>query len=219
MSRTDLKILYEDQNLLAIYKYPCLHSSDIEIERGAQTFNPVHRLDYETQGLLLLASESSWKSYNQLFLGRSVQTTVQKLYLAGASYKQNCLGIKEGFIGSRYRSSKKTIFGENPHNFRSFHSTLEAKHIVRESKENINFLGHIYEIELITGRRHQIRSFFASQNNPLRGDHLYGDLSSQKTLELFSWQLKFRDPFSQREISLQAPTSLFTTAEEDFAHK
>ena len=215
MSRTDLKILYEDQNLLAVYKRARVHTNDLDAKRAAQIFRAVHRLDYETQGLLLLASESSWKSYNELFLGRSTQ----KLYLAGASFNSNCLGKKEGFIASRYRSSKKTIFSENPQLFRSFHSVLEAKHVVRESLEKIKFSEHVYEIELITGRRHQIRSFFASQKNPLKGDSLYGDTSSQKTLELFSWKLNFLDPFSKKEISLQAPTSLFTVDEEDLGHK
>jgi 23S rRNA-/tRNA-specific pseudouridylate synthase len=191
-----------------------VHSNGLEIKRAAQSFRAAHRLDYETQGLLLMASESSWKTYNELFLGRSIQ----KLYLAGASYNKNCLGKKEGFIASRYRSSKKTSFGENSQHFRSFHSVLEAKHIIRESSEKIKFSGHVYEVELITGRRHQIRSFFASQKNPLKGDKLYSDTSSQKTLELFSWKLKFLDPFLKKEISLQAPTSLFTI-EEDLGHK
>jgi 23S rRNA-/tRNA-specific pseudouridylate synthase len=205
VSRTDLKILYEDQNLLAIYKHPRVHSNELEFERGAQLFKPAHRIDYETQGLLLLAAESSWKTYNELFLGHSIH----KLYLAGAPYKQSCIGKKEGFIASRYRSSKKTTYSEESEKFRSFHSVLEAKHIIRDSKENINFKGHVYEVELVTGRRHQIRSYFASQKSPLIGDKLYGDMSSQKTLELFSWKLKFVDPLSKKEISLQAPTSLF----------
>lgn len=215
VSRTDLKILYEDQNLLAIYKQSCVHSNEIEFKRGAQIFKATHRLDYETQGLLLMASESSWRAYNALFLGHSTQ----KIYLAGASYNKNCLGKKEGFIASRYRSSKKTTFSENSQLFKSFHSVLEAKHIIRESSEEIKFSGHVYEVELITGRRHQIRSFFASQKNPLKGDKLYGDTSSQKTLELFSWKLKFLDPFLKKEISLQAPTSLFTIDEEALGHK
>ncbi|MEI7440007.1 MAG: pseudouridine synthase [bacterium] len=206
MSRTDLKILYEDHNLLVICKHAGVHSNELEIERGAQLFKPVHRIDYETQGLLLFATDSAWKTYNELFLGHSIQ----KVYLAGAPYKQSCVGKKEGFIASRYRSSKKTSYGEDSEKFRSFHSVLESKHIVRESQEKINFTGHIFEVDLISGRRHQIRSYFASQKCPLRGDKLYGDISPQKTLELFSWKLNFIDPLSKKEISLQAPTSLFT---------
>ena len=110
-------------------------------------------------------------------------------------------------------------FSENSQLFKSFHSVLEAQHIIRESSEEIKFSDQVYEVELITGRRHQIRSFFASQKNPLKGDRLYGDPSSQKTLELFSWKLKCLDPFSKKEISLQAPTSLFTLVEEDLGHK
>ena len=206
VSRTDLKILYEDHNLLVICKHAGVHSNELEIERGAQLFKPVHRIDYETQGLLLFATDSAWKTYNELFLGHSIQ----KVYLAGAPYKQSCVGKKEGFIASRYRSSKKTSYGEDSEKFRSFHSVLESKHIVRESQEKINFTGHIFEVDLISGRRHQIRSYFASQKCPLRGDKLYGDISPQKTLELFSWKLNFIDPLSKKEISLQAPTSLFT---------
>lgn len=209
VSRTEFKILQEDPNWLAVMKPSKQHSDMGQLVRGASTFKPVHRLDFETQGVLLLAKEDIWEPYHELFLsGKAL-----KIYLAGAPENSRLIGFHKGFVGSRYRSSSKTKYVKEEEALKSFHSTQEAEHIVKKSNENVPFFGKVYEINLITGRRHQIRSFFASLGSPLIGDELYGDSSGRKTLELLSWKLSFDDPVTKQTVSIVAPIDLVRVTE------
>ena len=51
----------------------------------------------------------------------------------------------------------------------------------------------LVKVNLITGRHHQIRLQFASRNNPLYGDQLYGVLD-KKQIALFAYHLRFKHP-------------------------
>lgn len=60
------------------------------------------------------------------------------------------------------------------------------------------------EIELITGRYHQIRATFAEMGYPLVGDGKYGKPAETKKLMLFSKELRFSHPVTEEEIILKA---------------
>jgi 23S rRNA-/tRNA-specific pseudouridylate synthase len=74
---------------------------------------------------------------------------------------------------------------------------------------------HLYLVQLLTGCRHQIRSYFAAMNAPLVGDPLYSKIetvskemrnpkstSFQKRLQLHSWRIEFHD--GENEICVTA---------------
>ena len=203
VSRTDYKILLQEKDFAIINKAPRSHSDECTLSRGASgLMRPVHRLDFETQGLLILASEKNWEAYHELFKGAQIE----KLYLAGATAADVPTGHIKGFIASRYRSSKKTsfIFDKDGFEAKRYRSVQEAEHIVEKSDFKSDFFsGHVYQVKLITGRRHQIRSFFSSFESPLVGDTLYGDEKSTKNLELVSFKISFVDPISKKEIVAQ----------------
>ena len=67
------------------------------------------------------------------------------------------------------------------------YSKLEYKML--ERKNNLNLV----KVNLITGRHHQIRLQFASRNNPLYGDQLYG-MQDKKQIALFAYHLRFKHP-------------------------
>lgn len=202
MSRAELKIIKEGVDWAVVYKPPFTHSDDCTALRAALALRAVHRLDYETSGLLLLASETSWKAYNSLFLGES---EVHKLYLAGVDTRLTTphSGRTEGFVGSRYRSSKKVRFDTDRSNFRGYHSVLPASHNVRETKIAWpGFTGKTYEVELHTGRRHQIRAFFEFVGAPILSDPLYGVKIEGHNMELVSYSLELTSPTSKEKISV-----------------
>lgn len=214
MSRTEFKILKEDDFWAAVYKPAGLHSDEIAISRSGSeaALKPVHRLDYETQGILLLATEEAWQQYHFLFKdGASSTNSTEKIYLAGST-KEVPTGHYRGFIGSRYRSSKVTRYEEERGVFRAYHSVLEAEHIVEKAvleNPNCPMQGNLYQVQLLSGRRHQIRAFFASYEAPLVGDNLYGDTSNSGRIELLSWKLNFVDPIRHKKTFIEADPKLF----------
>jgi 23S rRNA-/tRNA-specific pseudouridylate synthase len=214
VSRTELKILKESDFWTAVVKPPRTHSDQVEIRRGeSSVFKAVHRLDFETQGLLLLAKESAVEKYRSLFLESSpASKKTEKLYLAGSEVSVPT-GHYSGFIGSRYRSSKKTRYESLQSIFKGYHSVLGAEHIISEAPAGSDkyFGKNAYQVQLISGRRHQIRAFFAHFNAPLIGDILYGAKTTEKNLALFSWKLSFVDPFSERFVEVEASPELFQT--------
>ncbi|MDE6502841.1 MAG: RNA pseudouridine synthase, partial [Muribaculaceae bacterium] len=66
---------------------------------------------------------------------------------------------------------------------------------------------HLLEIELLTGRKHQIRVQLSSMGCPIRGDLKYGDKRSNPdgSISLLSWKLDFVHPVSGDHIVLKAP--------------
>ena len=124
----------------------------------------VHRLDKDTSGVLLAAKGREAAAR----FSRVLNKKAIKMYIAVCSGcpKKNEGVIKEELLvhGSmkksetRYRVIKKGI--------------LEA--------ENCEY--SVLEIELGTGRMHQIRRHFAMMGNPILGDDKYGDFALNKRL-------------------------------------
>ena len=66
---------------------------------------------------------------------------------------------------------------------------------------------YLYEIKLITGRHHQIRTQLAYIKSPIKGDLKYGAKRSNKYggICLHSRKISFIHPIKKETISLQAP--------------
>jgi len=68
----------------------------------------------------------------------------------------------------------------------------------------------LVEVQLVTGRSHQIRAHFSEAGHPLLGDGRYGGQGTLAGLALehpllHSWRLSFRHPMSGEEASYTAP--------------
>jgi 23S rRNA pseudouridine955/2504/2580 synthase len=122
----------------------------------------VHRLDKDTSGLILVArNREAAAHFSALFAGAS--RGVQKQYLAVcAGLPPQSEGIIEGDLEIR-GSMKKS----------------QTRYRVRGT----GTLGHsLLELELGTGRMHQIRRHLASIGHPVLGDDKYGDFALNKAL-------------------------------------
>jgi len=167
----DVKILYEDENIVAINKPAQVDSYDIQdaIE-GAEL---LHRLDRDTSGVLLLGRN---REFIEDAIGEFKNRRVKKEYVAwveGVIYEEieidtPILTIKKGKAFSRIDKTKG----------KAAHTKVKPLEI-QGKKSKI-------EIEITTGRTHQIRVHLASIGHPVVGDEQYGSRTQSKRILLHS---------------------------------
>jgi 23S rRNA pseudouridine955/2504/2580 synthase len=166
----ELSVVYEDDQILVINKEAGLavqggervsvSVDDLLAVRLGQRPFLVHRLDKDTSGLLLVAkTKEAAARYSLLFAGRGLR----KIYLAV------CAGRPASSSGT-IRDSVRTR-GREQEALTSFR--------VRASTDAFSLL----ELELGTGRMHQLRVHLAGIGNPILGDDKYGDFTLNKRLK------------------------------------
>ncbi len=213
-SRIELDILYEDPYLLAINKPRgmVVHPSPGHRENtlanallfhygqglsdlgGPLRPGIVHRLDKDTSGLLLVAKDNS--THKKLALAFAKQDIVRK-------YHAICLGVlkdKRGKIdlpiGRDKNNRQKNAVRADGKQAVSFYKLLDTSQ---------NF--SLVEVELKTGRTHQIRVHMSAIGHPVLGDELYGGRQKNLTNRgqaLHARELLFKHPDSNRNIMLKA---------------
>lgn len=121
----------------------------------------VHRLDVGTSGLMAVAkSESAYSALKWAFKRREVR----KIYHAVVQgYPDPLSGTIDGPIG------------RHPGNEWKFAVTNDGKHSITHYRTIEAFpQASLLEVELETGRTHQIRVHMAAQRHPCVGDSMYG---------------------------------------------
>ena len=148
----------------------------------------VHRLDRDTSGILLFAKNEPAKK----FLQENWEHT-EKHYLA---IVHGQLAAKEGTISTHLveNSAYKVYSTPDPAKGKLSHTAYK---VLKETKGL-----SLVDIELITGRKHQIRVHFAEQGHPVDGDKKYGEGDSgSRRLALHARAITFTHPFSKRKMS------------------
>jgi 23S rRNA pseudouridine1911/1915/1917 synthase len=163
----------------------------------------VHRLDKDTSGCLVVAkNEAALAALQRSFKAREVD----KRYLALVLGSPKASGEMDTFFG-RHPKDRKRFTGK----------LLEGKRALTRYRVLEQLAdAALVEVELLTGRTHQIRVHFAEAGHPLLGDATYGGRRQPKgkaalALEvigrqaLHAWRLGFAHPRTGKPLSFEAP--------------
>lgn len=206
-----MEILYEDKYLLIVNKKAGVpsqedNSNEKSILKSAEEYtnNTVYlltRLDRPVRGLVLLAKDKSTADKLTKML---LNHEIVKIYHAIVCGKVDKCGHIESYLMKNSRLNiSKTV---NKGNIGAKLAILDYK--VLEEKNND--LCKV-EIDLKTGRHHQIRVQFASIGAPLFGDIKYNPEFKHKrnvTPALCACKLKFTHPVTKEEINIEIEDNL-----------
>lgn len=215
---SDLEVLYEDNHLLAVNKPPGLPTmgvaagEDSLIVRAKQYIKQrydkpgnvylgiVSRLDTGTSGLIVLARTSKAAArLTEQFRSRSVR----KIYWAIVSSEVNPPSAE---------LVDWMIKDENAQRMRIVGQSIAGS---SEARLRYQFLrkvrgGSLLEIELLTGRKHQIRVQLAARNMPVLGERKYAQAPPfAKGLALHARRITFEHPVRHEPLKLEAPLPAF----------
>lgn len=207
----EIPILYESKWLLAINKPAGLVVEQAphfpSVEDWAQHYiskyekktyvGIIHRLDRSVSGALLLAKrKAALKDLNEQFRERRVQKT----YLALVENEPpQAQGTLTHWLRKDQAAKKALVFDKKVKD--SVECRLDYKIAGK------NDAGFILEIQLHTGKFHQIRAQLAAIGCPILGDSKYGAILpyQPEAIALHAWRLSFLDPLTSDQILLEAP--------------
>ncbi|MGL4947416.1 MAG: RluA family pseudouridine synthase [Cetobacterium sp.] len=210
--KMNLKVMYEDKNLLIIDKdpylvvHPTTKRTDLTLANGViyylqeqtgkiQPPRFFNRLDMNTSGLIVVAKNA----FTQAFL-QTDKEKVAKFYQAIVKgivvEDEMMIEIPIGKEGDDLRRKEMSV-EEGGQTAKTSMKVLE-----RFPAENLTLI----ELELFTGRTHQIRAHMSLVGHPILGDELYGglDLRAKRQL-LHAYKLIFTDVETNEKITVTAP--------------
>lgn len=157
----------------------------------------VHRLDRVTTGVLLIAKKKSiLKELNEQFRIR----LVQKTYLALSDQVPTQEKARLVHHLSQDRKQRKAVLFDHP-KADTKECRLEYQHL-----GNSDMGYQLFQVNLLTGKYHQIRAQLSSINCPIVGDEKYGSKAAyyKGEVALHAWQLQFEDPIEKKAIQIKA---------------
>lgn len=213
--KNNLQILHEDNHLIVINKrvgdiVQGDKTGDVPLcevvkqylkekyhKPGEAFIGVVHRLDRPTTGIVVFAKTSkALTRLNELFKNRQTQKTYWAV-VRNAMPEQSGL-LHHYLVRNEKNNTSKAHVKEVPN---SKLAQLEYK--TKSKLTNYTVL----EINLLTGRHHQIRAQLAATGNPIKGDLKYGFNRSNPDggIHLHARQLVLTHPVSKEVLEITAP--------------
>jgi len=215
-TKDNLKILFEDNHLIIVNKQSGdiiqgdktgdTPLSEIVKEYIKEKYNKpgnvflgvVHRLDRPTTGVVVFAKTSkALERFNKMLRDK----TVNKTYWAVVKNKPTKeIDTLTGYLKKNPKNNKSTSYSSEIEGSKK--ATLHYKTL--KSLDNY----HLLEVDLETGRHHQIRCQLAAIGSPIKGDLKYGFNRSNKdaSIHLHARKIEFIHPVTKETILITAPT-------------
>ena len=195
--------LYEDKFLVAVNKKSGLLTIANDKEKEKTLYHEVreylrkknnkvfiiHRLDKDTSGIVIFAKSEKVKKIMQ-----NNWTDVKRNYLA---LVHGILKNKKGTI-KNYLKETKTLYVYNSKEKTKDYAITEYE--VINEYNNISLLS----INILTGKKNQIRVALSSINHPILGDRKYGKKDGMRNLCLHANRLEFIHPVTKKVIILDS---------------
>ena len=211
-----IEIIYEDRDILVIDKPPRLLTMASATEREKTAYHIltcyvrkgcakspkrvfiVHRLDRDTSGIVIFAKTEAAKNRLQ-----DEWDKTEKKYLAVVYGK---LPEKSGVITSYLtENAAHVVYSTKDKSIGKLSTT--AYKVLKETRDF-----SVLEIDLVTGRKNQIRVHFAEKGHPVVGDAKYGKKDDiHKRMALHARSISFPHPWNGRRILLEAKIPAYFT--------
>ncbi len=209
----DLKILYEDNHIIVVEKKPNIPSQadkteDIDMltivkqyikekyqKPGNVYLGLVHRLDRPVGGIMVFAKTSKAASR----LSNQVREKVfKKEYLAVVDGKiEQEAGTLENYLYKDERTNTSKVVNKDKKNAKF--AKLDYKVLKYNEVKNLSLL----EINLHTGRHHQIRVQLSSFGHSIFGDQKYGTRGQGKQIALWAYKLSIEHPTTKELMTFE----------------
>ncbi len=208
------EILYEDNHLIAVYKKSSDLSQgdktgdpaiDVEIKRyiankykkqGEVFLGVIHRLDRPVSGVLLFARTSkALKRMNEIFRTKQVRKTYYAIVKERPPADE---GTITHYLKKNEKQNKSYVYDKQ------VNGSKEASLTYRLKGRSERYW--LLEVELHSGRHHQIRAQLAGIGCPVKGDIKYGSSRSNEdgSISLFARKLEFVHPVRKEPVTILA---------------
>jgi len=213
MKKNKLNIVYEDKNIIVINKPENLLTIANDKEKDKTLYHQVylylkrknknnkvfivHRLDYETSGLIIFAKDIKSKTILQTNWNKVIRK-----YMAIVNGNID----KEGEIKSYLKETKTNLVYSTNDSKNGLLAITKYKKVL--SNDNLSLI----DIDIKTGRKNQIRVHMNDINHSILGDKKYGIKCKEKRMYLHAYYLKFNHPITNKiiELELDVPNSFMS---------
>ena len=206
----NLNVIYEDNHIIVVEKQPNIPSQEDKTEDmdmlslvkeyikekynkpGNVYVGLVHRLDRPVGGVMVFAKTSKAASR----LSNQVREKIfKKKYLAVVDGKfEQEQGTLEDYLYKDERNNISKVVDKNKKNAKL--AILDYKILAYNELKNLTLL----EINLHTGRHHQIRVQLAHSGHSIFGDQKYGTRGQGKQIALWAYELTIQHPISKETM-------------------